>query len=257
MRCSQANLVPRCLPLRFPTFVMAMRSLILLSTLLFCTLVLHAQDVKTPYKGNPPYDIGKAIGNQPAPQQSAKPTAQQSNALPLSGAYLFPYWTKGILRPYTGRPQRAWLKYNSLDQQLITRTNTGTIEQVSRVDTDTLREFTIGDSAQGLRVTYRRYLNARTPQPILRTAFFEVHYDAGKSALLCRRLASPNRPDILHYFLKTSTNELLPLKLGPPSVLAALGSAYASPLTAYVQEQKLDLNAETDVVRLLAYLDTL
>jgi hypothetical protein len=236
---------------------MAMRSLVLPFALLFCTSALHAQDVKTPYRGNPPYDIGKAIGSQPAPQQNAKQAVQQPNTLPLAGAYLFPYWTKGILRPYTGRPQRAWLKYNSLDQQLIARTSTGTMEQVSRVDTDTLREFTIGDSAQGLRVTYRRYLNARTPKPSLRTAFFEVHYDAGKSALLCRRLASPTRPDILHYFFKTSTNELLPLKLGRQPVLAALGPAHASTLAAYVLEQQLNLEREADVVRLLAYFDTL
>ena len=236
---------------------MAMRSLALALILLFCTPVLRAQDVKTPYKGNPPYDIGKAILNQPVAQKSSSPPAQQLTSIPQSSAYLFPYWTKGILRPYSGRSQRAWLKYNSLDQQLIARTSIGTMEQVRRVNTDTLREFTIGDSARGLRVTYRRYLNARTPKPSLRTAFFEVHYDAGKNALLCRRLASPTRPDILHYFLKTSTNELLPLKLGRQPVLAALGPAHASTLAAYVLEQQLNLEREADVVRLLVYLDTL
>jgi len=49
-------------------------------------------------------------------------------------------------------------------------------EIVEVVDTDLLREFTVGDSLLGLRLTFRRYLNAGWLKPSLRTAFYKVHY---------------------------------------------------------------------------------
>jgi len=204
--------------------------------------------------------------NQPSP-----PSADNKNLKSpyLPSDYLFVGWTQGLLQPYgSGAPQRAWLKYNAFSHQLISRSQVGEAEIVKVVDMDLLREFTIGDSLLGLRLTYRRYLNARVSKAALRAAFFEVHYDAGKTALLCRRAHTPGLPqagpggfsgskDVLSYFLKTPDNRIVPVNLRPAEVLAALGTAPAAAATAYAQQQQLDLRRETDVVRLLAYCDTL
>ncbi|MFD1468868.1 hypothetical protein ACFQ48_11595 [Hymenobacter caeli] len=194
----------------------------------------------------------------PAPNNGQYAAPPRANALPAGpatgGTYLFPYWTQGVLRSYAGPARRAWLKYNVIDRQLVARTAAG---GVAVVNTDNLREFSVGDSAQGLRLTYRRYRDARVPQPKLRTAFFEVHYDAGKTALLCQRTAFPNRESVLQYFLKTSDHLLTPVKLAPRPLLAALGPAHADALAAYTEQQRLNLGRESDVARLLAYDDAL
>lgn len=171
--------------------------------------------------------------------------------------YIFPYWTQGVLRSYDGASRRAWVKYNLLDRQLIARTGAGELAAEHVVNMDTLREFTVGDSARNLRVVYRRYLQARVAKPALRTAFFEVHYDAGRTALLCQRTNFPNRADVLEYYVKTPDNRILPVKLDAEPLLGALGPAHAPALSTYASQQKLNLNREADVVRLLAYCDTL
>jgi hypothetical protein len=128
--------------------------------------------------------------------------------------------------------------------------------------------FTVGDSARGLQLHYRRYLNTRVEKPDLRTAFFEVHYDAGRTALLCQRVHNPSLPmanlngftggnDVLRYYLKTSDNRLLHVKLQADELLAALPPVQQPALTAYCQQQHLDLHRETDVVKLLQYADHL
>ncbi|AMJ66603.1 hypothetical protein [Hymenobacter sp. PAMC 26628] len=241
-----------------------MRLLLPLLALLSSPLVsAHAQGITDPNDGirgvadsrqrenlaqgrNPPLS-GKATpaGNQPAKMLGGGTT------------YLFSYWTKGVLRSYTGATRHAWVKYNLMDRQLITRTTAGELSVEHVVNMDTLREFTIGDSAQSLRVVYRRYLQARVAKPALRTAFFEVHYDAGRTALLCQRTNFPNRADVLEYFVKTPDNRILPVKLDAEPLLGALGPGRTPALAAYARQHRLELSREADVVRLLAYCDTL
>lgn len=231
-----------------------MRLLVLLLAAAAVQTAAFAQDVKPAYKGNPPFDIKNSqIGN---------PTSAPPSRAPLAGTapiayYLFPDWTRGVLRPYSGPSSRVWLKYNVMDHQLIKRSFLGETPLVTVVNTDDLHEFSVGDSARGLRLTFRRYLTARVPKANLRTTFFEVHYDAGKTALLCKRLASPNRDDVLRYYLKTADNLLTPLDLAPRPVLAALGPLHADALVAFARDKQLNLTREADVVRLLLYHDSL
>ncbi|GAB3328747.1 hypothetical protein GCM10027511_38680 [Hymenobacter humi] len=192
----------------------------------------------------------------------AKATSDARNTtkfkLPTAESYyLFPTWTLGTLQPIAGPVARRWLKYNIIDHQLIERISGDKTNIVNIVNTDNLREFSVGDSARGLRLTYRRYLNVRSTKRALRTAFFEVHYDAGKAALLCQRVAAPNREDVLKYYVKTAQNQLTPVELAPQPVLAALGTEHADALAAYAHQQQLNLTLENDVVRLLAFSDTL
>lgn len=249
-----------------------MRPLLLLFLILLSRPFAHAQDYRTPPGGGAPtkvepVDMSKYFKQPNAPATSAPKNGTESIG-PRAELYLFPYWTQGVLRPYTGAPQRAWLKYNAVDRQLIYRTFVGEVEVVKVVDTDLLREFSVGDSLRGQRLTFRRYLNARVAKPALRKTFFEVHYDAGKTALLCQRThlvrplaeqggALPGTRDVLAYFLKTTDNRLTPVKLGSAPLLTALGSAHAEALAAYARTQQLDLRREADAVRLLAYHDSL
>ncbi|OGX85760.1 hypothetical protein BEN48_14260 [Hymenobacter glacialis] len=231
----------------------------------------RAQDYRTPPGGGgptkvQPVDMSKYFKqpNAPAPSPPKNGTEALGSRAEL---YLFPRWTQGVLRPYTGAPRREWLKYNAVDHQLIYRTLVGATEVVKVVDTDLLREFSVGDSLLGQRLTFRRYLGARMAKPALRKAFFEVHYDAGKTALLCQRThvvragevshGLPGTRDVLTYFLKTTDNQLTPVKLSPAPFLAALGPAHADALAAYARAQQLDLRRETDAVRLLVYYDSL
>ena len=109
---------------------------------------------------------------------------------------------------------------------------------------------------------------ARVPKPSLRTAFIEVHYDAGKTALLCQRtraLALPlprpggfNRTEGLRSsYFKTTNTEILPVALQPEKLLAAMCPAHAEALTANTRQQQLNLEQEGDVFRLLAYHNAL
>ena len=245
-----------------------MRPLHSLMITLLSGQLAHAQDYRTPPGGGAPTKVEPIDMSRYFKQPNASAPKNSTEAIgPKAELYLFPHWTQGVLRPYTGAPRRAWLKYNAVDRQLIYRTFVGAIEIIKVVDTDLLREFSVGDSLLGQRLTFRRYLGARVAKPALRKAFFEVHYDAGKTALLCQRthIVRPGEPsgglpgtrDILAYFLKTTDNYLTPVKLGPAPLLAALGSARAEVLAAYVRAQQLDLRREADAVRLLVYHDSL
>lgn len=205
----------------------------------------------------PQLQLNRALDTNAGSANTAPPGTQPAKMLGGGTTYLFSYWTKGVLRSYIGAPRHAWVKYNLMDRQLITRTTAGELTVEHVVKMDTLREFTIGDSAQNLRVVYRRYLQARVAKPALRTAFFEVHYDAGRTALLCQRTNFSNRADVLEYFVKTTDNRILPVKLDAEPLLGALGPGYAPALAAYARQHRLELSQEADVVRLLAYCDTL
>lgn len=205
----------------------------------------------------PQPQLNRALDTNAGSANTTPPGNQPAKMLGGGTTYLFFYWTKGVLRPYTGAPRRAWVKYNLMDRQLISRTTTGELTVEHVVNMDMLREFTVGDSAQNLQVVYRRYLQARVAKPALRTAFFEVHYDAGRTALLCQRTNFSNRADVLEYFVKTPDNRILPVKLDAEPLLAALGTQHAPALIAYARQHQLELRREADVVRLLTYCDTL
>ena len=205
-------------------------------------------------------------------------TSEQANAAPpkpAAGPYLLPYWTRGTLKPYGDAATRAWLKYEPLSGQLYSRSAT---DEPQPVNTDALREFSVGDSLLGTRRTYRRYLDARLADATLRTAFFEVRHEAGGggSALLCRRTFSQRHPgptpwprhrrepkpatyeEQVRYFIKDGrTNSIGAVTLEPAPVLAALSPARQPALAAYVRREGLNLAREADVGRLLAYYDTL
>lgn len=227
---------------------------------------LHADGTKGVFVA-PPMINNNQSNQRSEPVRNTSPYGQVSTFYQLS-SYIFATWTLGILRPYGGPVRREWLKYNAFNHQLISRTYVREVEVSKVVNMNTLREFTVGDSALGLRLTYRRYLNIRTAKSSLRTAFFEVHYDAGGTALLCRRAHTPAIPqpglagftgarDVLAYFLKTNDNQLTAVKLRPDDIIPALESGHIAALTAYANQQRLDLTVERDVIRLLAYNDSL
>jgi hypothetical protein len=226
---------------------------------------LHADGTKGTFV--PPPMINSNQSNQRREPIGPYNPNGQTNIYQAS-SYLFTTWTLGVLRPYAGPARREWLKYNINTHQLIARSSIRNTEITHVVDMDVLREFTVGDSLLGMRLTYRRYLNAHIEEPALRTAFFEVHYDAGSTALLCRRTHTPatalpgpagftGAKDVLSYFLKTIDNQLTPIKLRSENILPALDSTHTAALTAYARQQQLDLTVERDVIRLLAYNDSL
>lgn len=180
-----------------------------------------------------------------------------------------PGWTLGRVQTTNGPVGRVWLKYNLATDQLLWRRPVG---DSLELNTAQIREFTLGDSLRGTRITLRRYLSARIEAMPLRTAFFEVRYDAGKAALLCQRTKRvvrggsgpsltegrpPSWQETTEYFLKRHDNVILPVRLGEKTVLAALGADHAPDLAAYVKREHLALRKDADVVRLLAYYDTL
>lgn len=175
-----------------------------------------------------------------------------------------PYWTRGILQPYSGAVSRPWLKFDATTQQLYARSAT---DEPEAVNMDVLRAFAVGDSLLGTRNVYRRYLDARLENAALRTAFFEVRYDSGRTVLLCHRvitekvthrLGSAARREQVTYFLKEGTGNLIvPLALNHKALLAALRPVHSPALAAYASERALKLNRERDVIRLIAYYDTL
>jgi hypothetical protein len=59
------------------------------------------------------------------------------------------------------------------------------------------------------------------------------------------------------FFVKRPDQKLVPIKLNNRSVVAALGEQHKAFVTAYVSKERLNLSQEADVVRLLAYYDSL
>jgi hypothetical protein len=137
--------------------------------------------------------------------------------------------------------------------------------------TTLVREFTFRDSAAHQTYVYRLYPELITEQPLLRTTFFDVRYDAGRSALLCQRkrqVRAQSSSGALNttkksewstterFFVKRPDQALISVKLNNRSVVAALGEQHKAFVTAYVSKERLNLSQEADVVRLLAYYDS-
>ena len=178
--------------------------------------------------------------------------------------YPVPYWTRGILQPYIGAVSRPWLKFDAINQQLYSRS---AVDEPAAVSMAGIKAFAVGDSLSGTRHVYRRYLDARLEDAALRTAFFEVRYDAGRMALLCHRViaekvanrqGSAARRERVAYFLKEAdSNLIVPVELKQKALLAALKPVHRSVLAVYASEKALKLTRESDVIRLLVYYDTL
>ena len=189
-----------------------------------------------------------------------------TDKVPAAPPVFYPvlYWTRGILQTYTGAVSRPWLKFDIINQQLYSRSAADEPEAVNMAD---LRAFAVGDSLSGTRHVYRRYLNARLENAALRTAFFEVRYDAGRTVLLCYRViaegvangqGSAARRERITYFIKAANGNLIvPVELNQRAVLTALKPVHKSALAAYADEKALKLSRERDVIRLLAYYDGL
>jgi hypothetical protein len=228
---------------------------------------LTSQGLMTPDKLLPPARLQEEMGQGRADQRANYREAVTTPA-PIVSSYVLPYWTRGMLQPYAGSGSRPWLKYDAVYNQLLERSASGNPEVV---DLSKLKEFALGDSLLGTRRTYRRYLDVRMENPTLRLAFFEVRYDAGRVALLCRRTLRESAPntrgksgnisartqEILSYFIRNTANDLVPVMLAPEPVLTALGATQAAAMTAYIKKRRLKLTQEADVVELLTYYDTL
>ena len=197
-------------------------------------------------------------------EQRYQPAATDKPPVAPPVFYPVPYWTRGILQTYTGTVSRPWLKFDIINQQLYSRSAADEPEAVNMAN---LRAFAVGDSLSGTRHVYRRYLNARLENAALRTAFFEVRYDAGRTVLLCYRViiqelrhrhGSADRNERVTYFIKAANGNLIvSVELNQRAVLTALKPVHKSALAAYADEKALKLSREHDVIRLLAYYDGL
>ena len=178
--------------------------------------------------------------------------------------YPISYWTRGILQAYSGTVSRPWLKFDAINQQLYSRS---AADEPEPIDMAPLRAFAVGDSLLGTRHVYRRYLDARLENAALRTAFFEVRYDAGHTVLLCHRVIAARvaqrqglaagRERVAYFLKEANSNLLVPIALTQKALLAVLNPVHRSALTAYTGKESLQLNRERDVIRLLAYYDAL
>lgn len=193
-----------------------------------------------------------------------------NTGIPAVGTpFLMPYWSRGNVLMTTGRVPSPWLKYDLAKERLLWRR---AANDSLELDTSLITEFSLADSLQGKTYTYRRYLSARIASFTLRTAFFEVKYDEGKSALLRRRtrtlFGGNNGPslagrqagkwqEVSTFYLKHADNVIEPVKLNSKAVLATLGKEKAPLLSAYAARERLDLSQEADVVKLLKYYDSL
>jgi hypothetical protein len=190
---------------------------------------------------------------------------------PVTGSpFLLPGWALGTVAMRTGNVQRQqWLKYDlSAARLLWRRPQDDSVE----LFTTMVREFTLRDSATHQTHVFRLYPEARTELPVLRATFFDVRYDAGRTALLrhlTRQIQTQTSSGALTtikksawsnktaYYLKLPDQTLVPVRLSNRSVLDALAPQYREQAGAYVSQQQLNLNKEADVVRLLTYYDSL
>lgn len=184
--------------------------------------------------------------------------------------FLLPGWALGTVTMRTGNVQRQqWLKYDLSAGQLLWRRPQGDSVELF---TTMVREFSLRDSATHQTHVFRLYPEVKTEQPVLRATFFDVRYDAGRTALLrhlTRQVQTQTSSGALttvrksawnnktQYFLKRPDQTLVPVRLSSRSVLDALAPQYREQAGAYVAQQQLNLSKEGDVVRLLTYYDSL
>lgn len=247
------------LPFTFPPSLV-MRLLLSLSVVCLASLTARAQSAINP----------TALTNIEIVNHELAKGKGYTGAMPASGSsFLLPYWTRGTVKMTSGTVPQPWLKYDLHGDRLLWRRPNG---DSLELNTSTTTEFSLGDSLRGTRYLYRRYLAARIRELPLRTAFFEVRYDAGRSALLRRRSRTlfhgNNGPSLAGrsgdrwvetsvFYLKNADNVIEPIRLGSKAVLAVLGKAKAPALQGYATREHLDLSAEADIVQLLKYYDTL
>lgn len=202
-------------------------------------------------------------------RELAKGKGQLGDMPVLGNSFLLPYWTRGTVKMTSGTVPQPWLKYDLHGDRLLWRRPGG---DSLELNTSAVTEFALGDSLRGTRYVYRRYLDAHIRELPLRTAFFEVRYDAGRSALLRKRnrtlFHANNGPSLAGrssdrwvetsvFYLKNADNVIEPIRLSAKSILAVLGKGKAPALQAYSTRENLDLSAEADIVQLLKYYDTL
>ncbi|AYA36044.1 hypothetical protein D3Y59_02600 [Hymenobacter oligotrophus] len=201
--------------------------------------------------------------------QLAKGKGSAARSTTTGSPFLFAHWASGQVVSTSLGPRRALLKYDLAQNRLLVRRPAGDSAEVMLAQ---LTEFTLRDSARGEQYTFRLYPNIRAPKPALRATFWDVRYDAGRTALLRHRTRAVfhrgNSPslagttgaawhDMSAYYLKLPDNTLAPVRLSGRSVLEALGPTHAPALQAYVAQQRLKLTDEADVAKLLAYYDSL
>ncbi|UYZ59730.1 hypothetical protein [Hymenobacter latericus] len=199
----------------------------------------------------------------------AKGKGAAARSATTGSPFLFTHWTSGRLVGTSLGPRRALLKYDLAQNRLLVRRPTGDSVEVMMAQ---VKEFTLGDSARGEQFTFRLYPDIKADKPALRATFWDVRYDAGRTALLRHRTRAVfqhgNSPslagtkgsawhDMNAYYIKHSDNTLTPVRLTSRSVLEALGKTHAAALQAFIEQQRLKLNAEADVAKLLAYYDSL
>ena len=193
----------------------------------------------------------------------------QLAAVPTTGSsFLLPYWAHGNVVMTSGTVPQPWLKYDLGNDQLLWRRPAG---DSLELDTSEITEFSLADT-RNKTYLFRRYLTAKIENLALRTAFFEVRYDAGRAALLSRHsrtlLHGNNGPSLAgrtsdrwvettSYFVKRTDNVVEPIRLNAKSIIVALGKEKAPALQAYATREQLNLSEEADVVKLLKYYETL
>lgn len=189
---------------------------------------------------------------------------------PTGSPLLLPAWALGNVTMRAGNVQRQqWLKYDLAAGHLLWRRPQGDSVELF---TTLVREFTLRDSSVHQTHTFRLYPEVKTDKPVLRNVFFDVRYDAGRTALLrqlTRQVSTQSSSGALTtlkksvwsthetYFLKLPDQTLIPVRLNSRSMLDALPAQYRQIVTAYSKRQQLDLRREADVLRLLTYYDSL
>lgn len=184
--------------------------------------------------------------------------------------YLLPAWSQGNVLTTRGRVPQAWLKYDLAGgTRLLWRRAPGDSLELAFAD---VQEFSLGDPAQGGPFVFRQYPAAQQLKPASRNPFFEVRYDADRTGLLRQRTrvliqkgtspALATRPsnvwqETTTYYLKQPDNTLRPVRLSEKAILAALSPTHTAALTSYIAQQQLNLTQEADLIKLLAYYNTL
>lgn len=189
----------------------------------------------------------------------------------LTGTTLrLPEWSVGTVVMRTGAVKKdQWLKYDLASEKLLWRRPQGDSVEVFMT---LLKRFTLRDSAQHRTLVYELYPEVRTEEPLLRTVFFGVQYDSGRTALLSRerrRVHTTTGGGVLatsksaqwvsetEYYLKLPNNRLVPVRLNRKSLITGLGETHRAQLEAYAAEHDLNLNTEDGAEKLLAFFDSI
>jgi hypothetical protein len=183
--------------------------------------------------------------------------------------YFLPYWANAALHLKDGRTFMAVpLKYDIHQNQVVVRRQKG---DSIIINSSAINHFVINDITIGKEYVFKQFPDLLSDQPRLKETFMRVFHE-GRTSFLADNIKTIIKADYkgaystgraydewvdeTSYYLLLSDRKLVRIKLNKKSIMDSF-PAHQAQLKAFAQKENIDFKSESDVGKLVAYVNTL